>query len=110
ARSEAILVGSNTIRLDNPHLTVRDAPGRNPLRVIPSSRADLPLNSHVFTDGGRTLVAVSDRAPISNVEALRRCGVDVVKLGEDQVDLVALLDHLGAEGVTRSWSKAERPS
>ena len=100
AHAGAIMVGSNTIRLDNPHLTVRDAPGTSPLRVIASSTADLPIMSHVFTDGGRTLVAASEAAPENNMSALTRRGVNVVTVGHRRVDLNALLEYLGSVGVT----------
>lgn len=34
AEHDAILVGANTVRTDNPKLTTRDAPGPNPARVV----------------------------------------------------------------------------
>ncbi|HJK84145.1 MAG TPA: dihydrofolate reductase family protein, partial [Methanocorpusculum sp.] len=47
AAYDAIMVGSSTIKIDNSFLTVRMVPGKSPLRVIPSSMADLPLDANV---------------------------------------------------------------
>ncbi|WP_288252143.1 RibD family protein [uncultured Hydrogenophaga sp.] len=99
ARCDAILVGANTAKLDNPLLTVRDAMGPDPLRVVPSSRGDLPLDLNLLTDGGRTLIAVSEAAPDSHRSALRATGAEVLVAGTDRVDLPALLTQLGQRGV-----------
>lgn len=99
AAAAAIMVGSNTVKLDDPYLTVRHAPGKSPLRVIVSSRADIPASSHVVADGGRTLVAASRSAPAANVTTLKRYGVAVELFGEHQVDLNALLSYLGSAGM-----------
>ena len=37
AAYDAIMVGANTIKIDNSFLTVRLVPGKSPLRVIPTS-------------------------------------------------------------------------
>lgn len=99
AASDAIVVGSNTIRLDDPLLNVRYASGTNPLRVVPTSLGDLPITSNIFTDGGQTLIAVSKDASTSRIEALKRTGKSVVVLGKSKVDLVLLLEHLREIGI-----------
>jgi diaminohydroxyphosphoribosylaminopyrimidine deaminase/5-amino-6-(5-phosphoribosylamino)uracil reductase len=49
---QAILVGGETVRKDNPRLTVRlpDFEGEQPWRIIFTRRGDLPPTSHLFTD------------------------------------------------------------
>ncbi|HEY4367599.1 MAG TPA: dihydrofolate reductase family protein [Steroidobacteraceae bacterium] len=100
ARAEAIMVGSNTIRTDDPSLTVRDVQGRNPLRVVPASSGDLPENSKILNDAGKTLIAVSAAASQDAVAALERKGATVVRAGSTQVDLAALLSDLADRGVS----------
>ena len=51
AQVDAILVGAETVRVDNPRLTVRAVRGaRQPLRVVLSSSGRLPGAAHLFTD------------------------------------------------------------
>ena len=61
AEVDAILIGGETLRVDNPQLTVRGLPGeapRQPWRVIVSRSGNLPPDATVFTDEhrDRTLV------------------------------------------------------
>jgi diaminohydroxyphosphoribosylaminopyrimidine deaminase/5-amino-6-(5-phosphoribosylamino)uracil reductase len=51
AQVDAILVGAETIRTDNPRLTVRNASHRQqPARVVITRSGKIPRNAHVFTD------------------------------------------------------------
>jgi 2,5-diamino-6-(ribosylamino)-4(3H)-pyrimidinone 5'-phosphate reductase len=114
AEYDAIMVGANTIKIDNSFLTVRLVEGKSPLRVIPSSRADIPPDANVLGPDARTVIAVSEAAPAENVARLRERGVDVVVAGERAVDLPGLMRILkkdyGVErmmiegGPTLNWS------
>ena len=58
-RVDAILVGAETVRADNPRLTVRVVRGaRQPWRVVLTRSGDLPRRARLFTDhwAGRTLI------------------------------------------------------
>ena len=41
-RSDAVIVGGNTVRRDNPRLTTRREGGHTPVRVVMSRTLDLP--------------------------------------------------------------------
>lgn len=56
AVSDAIVVGANTVKVDNPSLTTRYWPGRSALRVVLDRQLSMPRESHVLTDGGATVV------------------------------------------------------
>ncbi len=59
AQADAILVGGETVRTDNPHLTVRTAgPARQPWRVVWTRSGNLPKNANLLADKfrDRTLV------------------------------------------------------
>jgi diaminohydroxyphosphoribosylaminopyrimidine deaminase/5-amino-6-(5-phosphoribosylamino)uracil reductase len=58
-RVDAILVGAETVRVDNPRLTVRGVRGRRqPWRVVLTRSGNLPRRARLFSDrlAGRTLV------------------------------------------------------
>ena len=100
ARHDAIMVGAGTVRSDDPELTVRHAPGVNPLRVVPSSDGRLPLDCRLLNDGVPTLIAVPEEVPDGTISGLRAAGaVEVVRCGRGRVDLAALMAVLEARGV-----------
>ncbi|WOF16495.1 5-amino-6-(5-phosphoribosylamino)uracil reductase [Methanoplanus sp. FWC-SCC4] len=94
AEYDAIMVGSNTIKIDNSFLTVRHVKGESPVRVIPNSMADIPLGSNVLGSDAPTIIAVCEKAPKERIEAIRAKGVDVVVAGKDSVDLPQLMEIL----------------
>lgn len=94
AACDAIMVGANTIRIDNSYLTVRLVPGKSPLRVIPASMADIPLTANVLGPDAPTLIAVSARAPPDAVAAIRAKGVAVEVAGKEHVELPLLMKIL----------------
>ena len=48
AQHQAIMVGSNTVLMDNPHLGVRLVKGKDPLRVIIDRKNRVPKSAKVF--------------------------------------------------------------
>lgn len=102
AACDAIMVGANTIRIDNSFLTVRLVPGKSPIRVIPCSMADLPLAANVLGPDAPTVIAVSGNAPADRVDEIRAKGVNVEVAGRDHVELPLLLRILAEKyGVRR---------
>ena len=102
---DAILVGVETIILDNPQLTARPqewrGPVPQPLRVVLDSRGRTPLDARVL-DGietSPTLIATTAAAPEAWRARLELGGVQVVVLPAEQgrVGLGPLLDHLGQQ-------------
>jgi len=60
ARVDAILVGAETVRIDNPRLTVRGMRRtRQPWRVVLTRSGELPWRAHLFSDrlASRTLIS-----------------------------------------------------
>ncbi len=61
-QESGIMIGSNTALNDNPLLTAREWPGRNPVRIVIDREGRLPRSLHVFDQQVPTL-AFSHRPP-----------------------------------------------
>ncbi len=98
---DAVLVGGRTVRVDNPSLTVRRVPGRNPLRVVVSASLDIPLTSRVLDGSAPTVIFTTSRAPPETVRRMLEMGVRVHVYEGDRVPLDHALEVLGWYGVRR---------
>jgi 5-amino-6-(5-phosphoribosylamino)uracil reductase/diaminohydroxyphosphoribosylaminopyrimidine deaminase/5-amino-6-(5-phosphoribosylamino)uracil reductase len=104
AQHDAIMVGVNTVLIDNPRLTVRHITGRDPLRVVVDSALRTPLTAAVIADGAAagTLIAVTSHAPADRIMAAQERGARVLVLpadDEEHVDLQVLLYALHEHGI-----------
>lgn len=68
SRYDAVMVGRNTARLDNPRLTVRHVEGRQPLRIVIDGKLELPKELNLFTDQyeEKTIVITHNRERYEN--------------------------------------------
>jgi len=104
---DAILVGVNTVIMDDPRLTTRlDKPDvRHPLRVILDTRGRIPMTARVVDPSlpGHTVVATTSAMPASLQKALRARGVEVWEMPAESfgVSIEAVLARLGEREVTR---------
>ena len=108
ARSDAILVGVETVLRDDPLLTARDPDGRplprQPLRVILDSRGRTPPTARALDPQlpGQALIVTTDQAPAERLVALRARGAEVVEVAAaaGRVDVRAALALLGGRDIT----------
>jgi len=102
-RVDAILVGAETVRNDDPRLTCRMRGGRDPLRVVLDGRLSITPSARVCTQSSTapTLIATSeDHGQGEKRAKLEAQGVQIVCLpGKNgQVPLRPLLVELGRRG------------
>ena len=66
---DAIVVGANTVKIDNPTLTVRHWSGSSPLRVVLDRELTIPSSSRLLNDRGKTLIYNEKKEKINgNIE------------------------------------------
>ena len=80
ARSDAVIVGGQTVRRDNPRLTTRREGGHQPIRVVMSRTLDLPVDANLWdTSHAPTIVATQRGARKEFQKKLRARGVEVLE-------------------------------
>ena len=99
SRYDAILIGSNTVKADDPFLTVRTVKGRNPRRIILDSRLSTSLESKVYKNSGSDSITIfcSEQADKSVVNAFIRKGIKIVQIPVERegiLDLNEVLNNL----------------
>jgi len=106
--ADAIMTGVNTVLVDDPHLTCRCGGGKGgtarkqPLRVIVDGRGRTPLTARVFSEPGRTLLALGRSVTPEEARAFAQVGAEVLELPSEErlVDLERLLKALGEREIT----------
>ncbi|XP_059665601.1 riboflavin biosynthesis protein PYRR, chloroplastic [Cornus florida] len=79
-RSDAIIVGGNTVRRDNPRLTARHGGGHLPMRIVMSQTLNLPEVANLWDVADvPTIVATQRGARRSFQKFLASKGVEVVE-------------------------------
>ena len=104
SRHDAVAVGIGTALADDPRLTVRDASGVSPTRVVFDTKLRLPAHSRLVETAVDvpTWVVCSADAPMNNEQALTTRGVEVLRVpssAEGRLDAGAALRMLAAKGV-----------
>jgi diaminohydroxyphosphoribosylaminopyrimidine deaminase / 5-amino-6-(5-phosphoribosylamino)uracil reductase len=98
---QAVMVGAQTVRADNPELTARLAgKGRHPRPVIVTTDLDVPANAKVIQTpaAGGALLFCTRRASAERVNILRKLGAEVVVVKADRAghaDLAEVMRELG---------------
>ena len=102
---DAVLVGAGTIKTDNPLLTVREAKGRNPLRVIIDGKLSIPVSSKVIECPypENTIIFTSNSVSERKTEKLSKKGVRIFKLktiGKNKIRIKSILKVLAKQKIT----------
>ncbi len=103
-RYAAIMVGVNTIVMDNPFLTDRSQHTikSHPLRVVVDTNGRLPMDANILdTHQARTLIATTNSMPLDMRETMKNKGVEILicPKSDGKVDLNYLLQKLGETGI-----------
>ena len=101
---DCVVVGTGTVRRDDPELTVRLVKGRNPARaLVAEGLAGIKPSLKIFrADGSERFVFTTKEADRRKKDNLKGLGVEVVEVRKTKegVSLKAVLKELGKRGIT----------
>jgi diaminohydroxyphosphoribosylaminopyrimidine deaminase/5-amino-6-(5-phosphoribosylamino)uracil reductase len=100
SQSDAVLVGGNTARLDNPQLTSHGSGSKDPIRLVLSRRNHISNNLRLLTGNadGKTILVTGQSPSQSEPVGDKTSGLEVWRLpgdGRGNVDLFELLRFAG---------------
>jgi diaminohydroxyphosphoribosylaminopyrimidine deaminase/5-amino-6-(5-phosphoribosylamino)uracil reductase len=96
---DAIMVGINTLRVDDPELTAREPEGRTPIKIVVDSSGRLPENARIWEQAENGVIALT--TPRGQQKIKPRDGLElIVTEGEHGlVDLSLALEKLAERGI-----------
>jgi 2,5-diamino-6-(ribosylamino)-4(3H)-pyrimidinone 5'-phosphate reductase len=99
SKVDAIVVGINTVLIDNPMLTVRFIRRKNrscPTRIIIDSYCRIPLDSKILKTAGtiKTIIVVTKQASKDTIEKIKKLGAHVIIIGSKLINLKKLFNML----------------
>ena len=105
--SDAVMVGVNTVLLDDPQLTSRcnvwgGVTKKQPLRIILDTTGKTPLTAKVFNEPGKVLLALGEDVSAAQQKAYKNLGADILLLSSKRglIDLDKLLIALGQKQIS----------
>lgn len=87
SENQAILVGANTVLLDNPTLTVRNWSGKSPVRIAIDRQGRIPENYNILDGSILTLV-------FTEKDKLNKNRVEFIKINFDADNLKTILNEI----------------
>jgi diaminohydroxyphosphoribosylaminopyrimidine deaminase/5-amino-6-(5-phosphoribosylamino)uracil reductase len=105
ATYDAILVGANTVAVDDPQLNIRYVEGRNPKRIILDGKLSIDLIAAILSadDIENTWILTSRNADEEKIIKITEKGARVIQFesdGNEQIELIDILTKLGEEKIT----------
>ncbi len=101
---DALMVGINTLIMDDPLLTVRHPNWKRKrlTRIVLDSRLRFPLQAKILStlSQGEILVFTLANASLKKAAAIRKKGVEVIPLPSSRIDIEDVLTWLGNHEIT----------
>ena len=101
SKVDAILIGKNTAKIDDPLLSAHNAKKKNPTRIILDSNATIPNNSRILRTSSKipTIIVGSKKAQKKNLQRLEKFPVKIIVCGNHRINIKKLLGIIKKDGI-----------
>ena len=101
SKVDAILIGKNTAKIDDPVLSVHNTKKKNPIRIILDSSATISTTSRILKTCSKipTIIVVSKKAQKKNLHKLEKFPIQIIVCGKHMVNIKKLLVILKKKGI-----------
>ena len=100
---DAVLVGAQTVIVDDPQLTVRDAKGRDPIRIILDGKLAVSPKAKIFrlNNPEKTIIITCKKSGHSNLKEFNKIGIKTIQFDckNQRFDLRKVLKEFGKLGI-----------
>lgn len=95
---QAILVGTNTVVVDNPKLTARLWAGNNPIRITMDKSGRIPSDANIFNADARTIIyGAQVNQGVDNVEYVSVDQIDEILVDLHKRDILSVIVEGGQQ-------------
>ena len=104
--SDAILVGINTVRQDDPSLTARleNTEGKDPIRIVLDTKLSIAANAKMLhqDSNAATVIITGSNVSEKKIKTIENMGARVIptQLKRKRIDMEALINRLGKMKIT----------
>ena len=101
SNNDAILVGSNTVKIDNPRLTCRISGLENtsPIRIVINRKLDLTEDFHVLTDRSVKTILISSLKKEQIPKHFKKKNIEIINIKNEKFNLKTILKEISSFGI-----------
>ena len=103
SKADAILIGKNTAKLDDPVLSAHNTKKKNPIRIILDSNATIKNSSRILRTSSKipTIIVVAEKASKKNLQRLEKFPIQVIICGKYKINIKKLFVELRKRGIKK---------
>ncbi len=101
SNNDAILVGSNTVKIDNPRLTCRinGLENTSPIRIVINRKLDLNEDFHIITDRSVKTILISSLNKEQIPRHLKKKNIEIINIKNEKFNLKTILKEISSFGI-----------